>query len=452
MGLHPWTSLLAEQLRLMAKIKACNNSDLSIHLDSVKSFLPGQRITGYVSRTSPWVGTETSISITFHGRCNTEFFCHDSSLCRSSLEQFGQDGVRNELFNGDLHIQTSCTDENKWLFAIDIPRHPHPSFLRSHPFGKASYLPLLYADQHALPPSFDLGSSAAVSRCGFAVVEYYLEAIMMTPSSSKPVIARMPVQLRCESSPFPITDFDIKLHSRQLHTIASPCLIPATETAKISMGQKIAKVLGFSRAPRLTFCLEISIASVLQRGSPYHIPFEMRAIPQLVDTSGCIANVPQIIAINKFALAVRSTTSIIAFATGAAAPVTVVREDHFVTKIILADYMKPKKGNQINNQGLQSEAQSEACPLGEHSSSYGSPLTLPIGDNTTPLDIGQMLELKLQHEKFRAHEVSTFITHNIKRTYELEWKMSLEVGGEILRVKGRHPALIMEKTEQDWEG
>lgn len=436
---------------MMSRIEACNNFDLSIYLDSPKAFLPGQRITGYVSRISRWVGTETSISIILNGRCNTEFFCHDS-LCLSSLELFGKDGLRNELFNGALHIQASCPVENKWFFAIDIPRQPDPSFLRSHPFGKASYLSLLHADQHALPPSFDLGSSNAVSRRGFAIVEYYLEAIMMSPSS-KPVIARMPVQIRCESSPFPITDFDIKLHSRQPYTIASPCLIPGIATAKppASMSRKIARVLGFSRAPRLTFRLEISVASVLQKGSPYHIPLELRAIPQWMDTSERIANFPQIIGINKFTLAIRSTSSFIAVATDAAGPVTTVRENHSMTKTILADYTKPKETNQINSQGLQSETQSEPCPLGEHSSSCRIPLTLPIGDNTTPLNIGQMLDLKLRNEQFPVHEEPTFITHNIKRTYELEWKMNLEIGGERLRVKGRHPVLIMERIDQEWD-
>lgn len=107
---------------------------------------------------------------------------------------------------------------------------------------------------------------------------------------------------------------------------------------KIPLGRKVGKVLGFSRAPRLTFRLELSIASVLQKGNPYHVPFEMRAIPQWVDTSERVVKLPLIIGRNKFALAVRSTLSIMAFAAGAVGPVTVVRENHFTTKLILADY------------------------------------------------------------------------------------------------------------------
>lgn len=431
----------------MTKVEACNASDLSIHLDSHQSFLPGQIITGYVSRTSRWVSTDTNISITLHGKCNTEFFCPDSYLCRSSLELFGQDGIRKELFNGALHIQTtSLLDDNKWRFAIDIPRHPDSRFLKSHPLGRASYLPLLHADQHSLPPSFDLGSSNdAVSRRGSAVVECYLEAVMTTPSSSKPVVARIPVHIRCESSPFPITDFDIKIHSRQSYTITSPRLNPAgIETTKAFMGQRIGKMLGLSRAgPRLTFCLEISVPSVLQKGSPYQVPFEMRAVPQWTDTSDCIANFPQTIYIKGLTIAVRSTSSIMGIASGAVSPVPAVREDQFVTKIILADYTKPKSVNQIDVQGTSSKTL-----LGEHSSSNDDPLTLPIGEKTTPLNIGQLLDVKLRDDQFQI-DVPTFITYNIKRTYELEWKMSLEIGGEMLKVKGRHPVLIMERTDQD---
>jgi hypothetical protein len=89
--------------------------------------------------------------------------------------------------------------KTRWPFGFDIPMHPDPSFLRSHPLGKASYLPLPYASLNALPSSFDLVNNTAGSCLGFAVVEYYLEATMTTPDASKLVMARLPVQLRCES-------------------------------------------------------------------------------------------------------------------------------------------------------------------------------------------------------------------------------------------------------------
>lgn len=435
----------------MAKIQSCNTPDLSIHLDSVRSFLPGERITGYVSRSSPWISEEPNISIVLHGRCNTEFFYLHSSLCRSSLALFGQDGARKELYNGALHIQSSSLPGKKWLFEIDIPRHPDPRSLRSHPFGNASYLPLPYADQHALPPSFDLGtSSAAISRHGFASVEYYLEAIMMTLCASKPVIARMPIQIRCESSPFPITDFDMRLHSRQRYTITSHCLTPGMETTRISVGQKLANVLGFSKAPRLAFRLEITVASVLQKDSPYNIPLEIRAVPEYMDTSEYIVNTLKVIDIDEFTLNLRSTSSIMAFPAGTVGGATLVHENHFVTKTVLGVYMKPRRAEQPNNQQFHCEAQAKGCLMGAYPPP-SSPLTLPISDNTTPLDLGQKLNLKLQHEQLQAHEAPTFVTYNIKQTYVLEWKMSLEVGGEIFRVKGKHPVLIMEKAEQDSE-
>ncbi|KAJ5768728.1 hypothetical protein N7520_003287 [Penicillium odoratum] len=427
----------------MAKIEACNNSDLAIHLDSINSFIPGQTITGYVSQISRWVDTETSISIILHGRCNTALFCNDSSYC-SSLELFGKGGVQKELFNGALHIRTLCSEEGKWFFTIDIPSHLDPSSLKSLPFGKASYLSLLRTDQLVLPPSFTLGASATVSRRGSAVVEYYLEATMVTPSPAKSAIARLPVQIQCESSPFPITDFDIVLHSRQCYNVTSPYLVSGMENTKIPMRQKIACVLGFPTAPRLTFRLEICIASVVQKGSPYHIPIKLRAIPQWIDTSQCVANAPQIIDITEFTLAVRSTSSFIAYTTDAVAAVTIVHEDHSINRIVLADHKKFKTTNQINYQVLPSES----CLIRDHPS-YHSPLALPIGDNVTPLDIGQILDLKLRHEQFPLDEIPTFITHNIKRTYEFEWKMSLEVGGKMVRVNGRHPVLIMEKSAQN---
>lgn len=425
----------------MTKAEACNTSEISIHLDSPHSFLPGQIITGYVSRTSRWVSTETSISITLHGKCNTKLFSRDSYQCRGSVELFGQAGVREELFNGALHIPTtSRPDENKWRFAIDIPTHPDSNYLKSHALGRASYLSLLLADQHALPPSFDLGSSR-----GSAGVEYYLEATMTTPNSLKPIVARLPIELRCESSPFPITDFDIKLHSRQPYTITSPLLNHSgIYNAQPSIGHKVSKVLRVSKSPRLTFCLEISVPSVLQRDSPYQIPFEMRAVPQWMDTSDCIAKVRHTINIEKLTIAIRSTSSIMGIASGALGPVPVVREDHFTTKLVLADYIRSKNGNQTDIQVIPSRTPLLAKGL----SPDGYPLTLPIDEDTAPLDLGEILDLNMQHGQ-NGVDVPTFITYNIKRTYELEWKMTLEVGGETLKVKSRHPVLIMERTDQD---
>ncbi|OOQ87614.1 hypothetical protein PEBR_15826 [Penicillium brasilianum] len=430
---------------VMARVLACNGSDLSIHLDSAESFLPGQRITGYVSRISPWVSTETRVMINLHGRCSTEFFNRDSSCC-SSLALFGQDGFQSELFDGALHIQRSCPDKKSWPFEIDIPEHPDQSCLRFHPFGKASYLPLSSANLHALPPSFDLTNSTAGSSRDSAVVEYYLEATITTSDASKFAVARLPVRLRCESSPFPITDFDVKLHSRQYYTVTSPRLAPVGDTARISKRQQIAKVLGVSGNPHLTFCLEISVASVLQKDSPYPIPFEIRAIPQWADTSKCIANVAQDIGITSFALAIHSTSSSIAFANGMMGGGAVVRENHFKMKTILSEYSKSKRTKQRND-GVQCEAQFGANPSDKHASSFGSRLWLPVDDNSSALDLGRLLNLNLQQDQFKLHEAPTFVTYNVKRTYDLDWKMALEVGEKILTVKGRHPVLILEKTD-----
>lgn len=430
---------------VMARVLACNGSDLSIHLDSSESFLPGQRITGYVSRISPSVSTETRVIINLQGRCSTEFFNRDSSCC-SSLVLFGQDGVQSELFDGALNIQRSHPDKKSWPFEIDIPEHPDPSCLRFHPFGKASCLPLSSANLHALPPSFDLANRTARSCRDVAVIEYYLEATITTSDASKFAVARLPFQLRCESSPFPITDFDVKLHSRQYYKVTSPRLNPVGDTAKTSKRQQIAKVLGVSGNPHLTFCLETSVASVLQKDSPYPIPFEIRAIPQWVDTSEFIANVPQTIGITSFALAIQSTSSSIAFATGTIGGGAVVRENHFKMKTILSEYSTSKKTKQRDD-GVQCEAEFEANPSDKHTSSYGSALRLPVDDNWSALDLGHLLNLKLQHDQFKLHEAPTFVTYNVKRTYDLNWKMALEVGGKILSVKGRHPVLILEKTD-----
>lgn len=434
----------------MKKTETCNTSELSIHLQSVRSFLPGQTLTGYVSRSSPCVSAETTISITFWGKCNTEFFHNHSSLCRSSLDLFGQDGVRVGLFRGPLHIQSSGLDEKKWPFAIKIPTHPDPISLRPHLFGNASYLPLMYADQHALPPSFDLAMGSTGLDRRSATIEYYLEAIMMATSSSKPVIARIPVQLGCESSPFPITDFDIILNSRQLYTVTSPSLVPGMERTRTSTGRKIASVFGLSKAPHLAFRLEMTMPSVLQKNNPYQIPFLMRAIPEWEDTSECISAVPQVIDINEVTLTLRSTSSLMGFAQVAPGATALVHESHSVTKIILGAYVK-SKDTRRTQKNPHAGTYSGACALGGYSPASSNPLSLSVCDDSKPLDLGQMLDIKLQNRQLHVEEVPTFVTYNIKRTYDLEWRISLEVAGVILKVKGKHPVLVMQTADKDLE-
>jgi hypothetical protein len=308
----------------------------------------------------------------------------------------------------------------------------------------------MYADQHALPPSFDLAMGSAGSNHCCAKIEYYLEAIMTTPSSSKPLIARMPVQLGCESSPFPITDFDIILHSRQLYTVTSSSLVPGKGGTRTSTGRKIANVFGLSKAPHLTFRLEMMMASVLQRNSPYQIPFLIRAIPEWEDTTECISDVPQVIDINEVTLTLRSTSSLMGFAQVTPGATALVHENHSVAKIILGAYTKSKNTGPTQKH-LQAGTHSEACALGGYSPASSNPLTLSVSDDSEPLDLGQMLDMKLQNEQLHVQEVPTFVTYNIKRTFDLEWRISLEVAGEILKAKGKHPVLVMETAGKDFE-
>ncbi|KAF3391502.1 hypothetical protein F1880_007850 [Penicillium rolfsii] len=282
---------------------------------------------------------------------------------------------------------------------------------------------------------------------GFATIQYYLEAIMTTLDSGKPCITRMPVKVRCEPSPFPITDFDIALHSRQRYIVTPNSHSPGIERTRISTAQRIAQVFRSSKAPRFAFRLEMTVASVLQSNSPYHIPFLLRATPDWEDTSDSFTNMPQILNINEFTLTLRSTPSIIGFAQVTPGAAALVHEAQSATKIILGGYTRPTSTAPTRNDhhaGLDLKA----CALGDHPPSYSNSLSLPIAEDSEPLNLGQILDLKLGNQ-LRVQEVPTFITYNIKQTYDLEWKISLAVAGEIVKVKGKRPVLIMETAGKD---
>lgn len=193
------------------------------------------------------------------------------------------------------------------------------------------------------------------------------------------------------------------------------------------------------------------MASVLQKNSPYQIPFLVRAIPEWEDTTECISDVPQVIDINEVTLTLRSTSSLMGFAQVTPGATALVHENHSVTKITLGAYTKSKDTGPTQQKHPHAGTCSEACALGGCFPASSNPLSLSVSNDSEPLDLGQMLDMKLQNEQLHVQEVPTFVTYNIKRKYVLEWRISLEVAGEILKVKGKHPVLVMEMAGKDFE-
>jgi hypothetical protein len=206
--------------------------------------------------------------------------------------------------------------------------------------------------------------------------------------------------------------------------------------------QRIAKIFGTSRTPRLAFCLETSIASVLQISSPVSNSTH--------DTSRtAMVRIKRIR--HKYSspcqyYSIHSICPLELWSNASCA------RDSITTKTILAKVELPNMPNRLNTPGSPSDTQTEAHTGNTLSSSDSKPLRLPIADDTYPLNLGRKLNLKLDHDKFQFPDVPTFITYNIKRRYELKWKMGLELGGKSLTVKGRHLVLIMGRSDQHQEG
>ncbi|KAF7716510.1 Uncharacterized protein PECH_005205 [Penicillium ucsense] len=511
----------------MSPILPQNTPDLSIHLftTSTSDHYPGGTITGFISRTTPWADTRTTLSISLHGRCSTSFssFSHDASSCRchSELDLFGPDGVHREMFSGALHVQgpgrggfTANSSSWRWAFEIGIPLHPDERFLGGHSLGTAAYLPLSdVVDAHVLPPSFDLAMDHERRRlrdgpsvsCASARVEYFLEAKMTNADRSKSATARLPIQMRCETSPFPITDFDVRLISRDpyIYTVKNPIglargflsssgLEPQmSRTLKRAM---LARVLSLGRSARrrsVSFLLEISTASVLQKDSPFLIPFLVRAVPVPVpvpvpgpapDTSTSSrkgfadgdehvkARDPGLrmhihIASVNFSLC--SITKYLALGVG---PVTIVRENQTEKKTVLGTYRSYspntstgladcEDGVECSKNAKQREHEKEEqdsgarTPRNDETSSSSlchkhhlPAIRVPIDQDSAPVNVGELVGLRLSDQLQGSREVPSFLTYNIRRTHELEWDMVLQVGGTSLKVKGKQPVLVMERS------
>lgn len=411
------------------------SADLTIVLDKGSTFIGGETICGHVIRKSPFVDPDASVSVRLYGRTKVKIRFNSGMThreYRSCFNFFEGSSEAHKIHQGPIHISPNNLENGRWPFAIALPKHPNPVSLRRDNKDERSYLPLSDASSQGLPPTFYVRAHS-FGRVFEGYVEYYLEVTLLGSgkknSGKQEYRATQPLCVRPVSSPIPITDFDIKHRSEFRQRIVSQRLVPGIDS-KVSVGQKIKKMLGSSQIPGYSFSLQLDFAAVLQIGNPSTIPLRLRANTMWEDTSEILRKMLPMIIVKQFTLTLLSTT-------------------HYTSRRLRPDELQDTSSLILANyawkQGLQEAYNANATPPKAQADAPRSADTLFVPQDSTspPIDLGIVLGIQTPMTSRGAEIYPTFTTYNIKNEHHLEWKLALTVAGEIAKYEGKQPVTVI---------
>lgn len=223
--------------------------------------------------------------------------------------------TKQQLHKGPVHVP-SPSEPVSWEFALEIPTRASPRALASEMKDPdASYLPLGPASiaEAALPSSFATSGRRRNTRFE-AYVEYHLEASLTQQGSGShhdTVTASLPLHIRAQPMPYPLTDFDLVRRSHPL-SATSYRLVPGMEDAELTFKQKSKKFFGSSKVPMFGFTLHYDLPRVIQLDNPAPIPLRMRAVPDARRTSEVLRGAPQVIMLTWLEMVLKADTCVIA--------------------------------------------------------------------------------------------------------------------------------------------
>ncbi|CAL5868292.1 uncharacterized protein PFLUO_LOCUS2516 [Penicillium psychrofluorescens] len=409
--------------------------ELTIVLDKGTTFRGGETIRGHVIRKSPFVDPDASILIRLYGRTKVKIRFNSGMThreYRSCFNFFGGSSEFHKIHQGPIHIPPNSSENDRWPFAIALPKHPDLASLKRNNEDERSYLTLSDASSQGLPPTFYVRAHS-VGRVVEGYVEYHLEATLLGSgkknSGKQGNQATQPLCVRPISSPNPITDFDTKHHSEFRQRIVSQRLVLGVDS-KIPVGQRIKKMLGSSQIPGYSFSLQLDFATILQIGNPSTIPLRLQVKTMWEDTSEILRKKPQMIVVKQFTLTLLSTTHYTSKR---------LRPDELkdTSSLILADYTRKQVHKEAYN--------ASPTPSGVKADVPPSVDTLfvPQDNASPPIDLGIALGIQTPMSCKGAEIYPTFTTYNIKNEHHLEWKLDLSIAGEIAKYEGKQPVTVI---------
>ncbi|KAM0355037.1 hypothetical protein ACHAPU_000887 [Fusarium lateritium] len=394
---------------------------LGIRLDgSQTSYAPGDTIIGCVYRRIPTVSPDSVVSISLCGRTKSKLVVHRNNnqantTYRGRFNIIPETAFTERIFQGPLHIEESG-NEQAWPFAITLPKYVDPKYVQGQN-QKESYLPLGKAD-HVLPSTFTLMSNGSTE--GF--VEYFLKATLRLTGQGKTKWpeATLPFKVRSLSSDPPRAGFGLK-GSKSWKCVTSYRLIPGMEEAKLSFSQKMKQSFSTSSVPEFQFHILVDVPTIIQLDNPNPIPFRLQVVPDWDKTSEIIKDVPQQVKLTFVDIRIPISTEVKCDGTWSSHE-KVKREE--VNLCIMDDLFKHTKD-----------------------------LYIPCSDESSPLDIGELIDLRLGQlgpgngpSGYRF--TPSFTTYNIHHSHRLNWSIKGLVAGDHFGASGTVGLTLLMPTDE----
>ncbi|KAI5459134.1 hypothetical protein BGZ63DRAFT_271453 [Mariannaea sp. PMI_226] len=411
----------------MPQTGASLSNTLGIQLEGIKAqYAPGDVLVGYVYRKQHLVSPGASVTVSLHGRTKSKMVVSRGNSTSTYRGRFNVlSGPRNtiKVFDGPIHIPAG-SEGQAWPFSLQIPTHVDNMHLAdSVSSATYSYLPLTpqRTARHELPDSF------AVYNHGFTTimegfVEYVLHAqLRVTKQGSIDTIeASLPLTLRAVSSEPPIIDFRLR-RMEQSYSIISYRLVPGAEQTELTFSQKTRQLFNSSKVPTLNFNYRLETPTVIQLDNPNHVPIVIRAAPNWSKTTDIIHGIPYTATLKSLSLFITTTTSV--RCEGVFGP----HDAHTDQKLDL----------QINS-AIQALTE---------------PIVIPITDDMTPIDIGALINLRIDsHGRVGATNRQkilqpSFTTYNIQHTHQLKWVLSADIAGSVFKASGYHQVTLVKPSD-----
>ncbi|KAH6884404.1 hypothetical protein B0T10DRAFT_130604 [Thelonectria olida] len=410
----------------MPRTTPASSTNLGIRLESIQ-YAPGDTIIGCVYRKGHIVSPKASVTISLHGRTKSKMVVsrggNSSSTYRGRFNVLGGPDGTQKVFDGPLHIPAGG-EEQVWPFALALPTHVENIGLGVHVPKDHSYLPLdpEVVATHELPETF------AIHHHGFSTnmegfVEYFLRAEMraMGHSSTGGMHeATLPFTLRALSSEPPIVDSRLR-KIKTSYSITSYRLVPGMEEAELSLSQKTRQFFSSSKVPTLYFNYQIDTPTVIQLENPNAVPFIIRCSPDWGRTSEIINGLEQQARLKSLSLRIASAT--VVRCEGSFSPHDADTDDKLDLYIDHAIH------------------------------ALGEPIYIPITDDMPPVDIGELINLRIGYQgrvgpKFRQGTLHpSFTTYNIRHMHQLKWAICAEIAGEDFKASGSHPLTLLKPSD-----
>ncbi|KAF5638101.1 hypothetical protein F52700_4805 [Fusarium sp. NRRL 52700] len=383
--------------------------ELTIHLDRPDStYIPGEVITGHISRQAHIVSSSATLSISLHARSKSRMVArrgHLTSTYRGRFDLVQPTEYSKNIFEGPLHIAEHDA-EKSWAFSVGLPGRVDVSALQASSAGPdQTYLTSDVSEQQQLPPTFLIERYDYMSGMS-AFVEYYLQAELKTTSRGSGTAEAI-------------------LPFRMLYVNPEPL------SGHIDL-RTARQTLALQGDNPLVASVEVKTPATLQIEGQNSMPFLVIAVPpQGFDLEKQKPGLPSI-QITRIFINIVAKTEIKCpkgknvHETDCEARVTLHAEDAFNQRDddLYIPWLRPAMDTQ---QVQGSGSGSDMRPSGS-------------------LDIGAQLNLRLQRSKDLYPSFQTF---NIRHTHRIQWEMTVEAAGKSFELAGEEPIKVLSRPEAE---